>query len=117
MISQSQPVPSEPAARQGAADVIRDYRARLAVEEHERAQRRRSVQAEQYLSSNPPATRIRAWEKVHGLRLPSNSTHPILQAIAIATHLSLADVQQEQLTRRAARTAASHEAPVQGGTT
>jgi hypothetical protein len=114
MLLKSQPVPSEPAPRQTAVDFIRDYRARLAVEEEVRAQRRRLEQAEQCLSSNPPATRIRAWEKVHGLRLPLNATHPILQTIAIATHLTLAEVRHEQLTRMAARL---HDAPARDAST
>jgi hypothetical protein len=48
---------------------------------------------------NPPDVRIRAWEKLHGLRLPSDSAHPILDVIAVGTRLTLAEIQAEQRAR------------------
>jgi hypothetical protein len=36
---------------------------------------------------------------VHALRLPSDPEHPILDQIALATQLSLADVKEEQRIR------------------
>jgi len=117
MPSDSRPFSSGPAPRQTAGDIIRDHLSRLAVEEKIRAETRRLEQAELCLSSNSPAARIRAWEKMHGLRFPLNATHPILQVIASATHLTLAEVRQEQHTRMAARTPESHEAPAQSSTT
>jgi len=50
--------------------------------------------------------RIRAWEKVHQLRMPSTPLHPVLEVIAAATQLSLADVQEEQQRRMARRASA-----------
>jgi hypothetical protein len=94
---------SDAAPRPTAGDIIRDHRTRLAVEEEARAEKRRWVQAEQSASSNPPATRIRLWEKVHGLRLPLSAAHPVLEVISIGTHLTLAEVRQEQHKRSAAR--------------
>jgi hypothetical protein len=84
-----------------AAGIITDHRARLALEEKERAQKRRVELAEQRSSANPPDVRIRAWEKTHGLRLPSDPTHPILDVIAVATRLTLEDVHEEQRARLA----------------
>lgn len=86
-----------------ASDIIRDHRARMAIEADARMEKRRAEQAEQCASSNTPETRIRAWEKVHGLRLPSNAAHPIVAVIATETHLTVAEVQQEQHARQAAR--------------
>lgn len=86
-----------------AADIIRDHRVRIAMEAEALMQKRRAEQAEQCASSNAPQTRIRAWEKVHGLRLPLSAEHPIVTVVAIETHLTVAEVRQEQHDRRAAR--------------
>jgi len=42
---------------------------------------------------------------VHGLRLPADSTHPILEVIATDTRLTLAEVREEQQARAAESTA------------
>jgi hypothetical protein len=75
------------------------YRARSEIEQEERAHQRRLELAVQHSELNPPDVRIRAWEKVHGLRLPSDSAHPILEVIAVGTRLTLAEVQAEQRAR------------------
>ena len=90
-------------AGSAAADVIREHRARIALEAAERREKRRAEQAEQCASSNAPEMRIRVWEKVHGLRLPLDAAHPIVTVVATETHLTLAEVQEEQRARRAAR--------------
>jgi hypothetical protein len=46
-----------------------------------------------------PADRISAWEKLYGLQLPFDSSHPILASIARATGLTLAEVGDEQKSR------------------
>ena len=86
-----------------AADIIREHRARVALEAEERLEKRRVDTAEQSASTNTPEARIRAWEKVHGLRLPSDTSHPILAVVAMETHLTAAEVRQEQRARSAAR--------------
>lgn len=85
------------------ADIIRDHRARVAIEAAARIAKCRAAQAEQCASSSTPETRIRAWEKMHGLRLPLNAAHPIVAIVAVATHLTVSEVQQEQRARRDAR--------------
>ena len=75
------------------------YRARSELEEEQRAQLRRSRLAVQRSELNPPNVRIRAWEDVHGLRLPADAEHPILDVIAVGTRLTLAEVQAEQRAR------------------
>lgn len=81
--------------------LIADWRGRRAREALERAELKRMNLAEQYASLNSADLRIRAWERVHQLRLPSDPSHPVLQAIAAATQLTLIDVRNEQRLRYA----------------
>jgi hypothetical protein len=74
---------------------------RFEHEEHERAEKRRRELAEQRSDANTPDVRIRSWEKLHGLRLPSDPAHPILDLIAVSTRLTLAQVREEQCARAA----------------
>jgi hypothetical protein len=78
--------------------LLSDYRQRRALEERERADLKRADQAEQCATLNSADLRIRAWEKVHQL--------PALGAIAAATQLTLADIQNEQRLRSARRASA-----------
>lgn len=92
-----------------ATELIRTHAERLALEEHERAQQRRLELAEQRSDLNPPGVRIRAWEKVHALRLPGDPRHPVLAVIATGTGLTLAQVREEQqahATQRSTRPSA-----------
>jgi hypothetical protein len=82
-------------------DLVRNPAERLAHEESERAEKRRQELAEQRSDLNPPDVRIRAWEKIHQLRLPSDPAHPILDVIAVSTRLTLAEVREEQRARAA----------------
>lgn len=90
-------------SRTAASEIVREHRARIALEERERADRRQLELAEQRSDLNSPEMRIRAWEKVHELRLPTDATHPVLDVIAIATRLTLAQVHEEQRARAARR--------------
>jgi hypothetical protein len=92
--------------RPAATELIQTHRARLALEEDERAQQRRVELAEQRSDRNSAEVRIRIWEKLHGLRLPKDASHPILDVIAISTRLTLEEVREEQRARLAPRTAA-----------
>jgi len=80
-------------------DLVKTPAERLAHEEYERAEKRRQELVEQSSDRNSPEIRIRAWEKVHQLRLPSDPTHPVLDVIAISTRLTLDQVRAEQRTR------------------
>jgi hypothetical protein len=84
--------------------VLLDYRERRAMEALERAAVKQQHQAEQSSASNSADLRIRAWERVHQLRMPSTPLHPVLQVIAVATQLSIAEVRYEQQLRSARRT-------------
>ena len=105
MSSTYSPFPHDIAPRRTTSELIKTHAERLALEEYERAQKRRVELAELRSDLNPPDVRIRTWEKVHGLRLPSDPMHPILDVIAIGTRLTLAQVQEEQRTRAALRVA------------
>jgi hypothetical protein len=84
-----------------AAQLIQTPAERFEHEEHERAEKRRQELAEQRSDANTPDVRIRSWERLHGLRLPSDPTHPILDLIAVSTRLTLAQVRDEQRARAA----------------
>jgi hypothetical protein len=93
--------------RFNSAETVAELRKRRADEENERAESRRANLAQLASDLNCAEHRICAWEKMHGLRMPSDSEHPVLAAIATATRLTLADVQYEQ-RRRGTRTSAPH---------
>ena len=82
-----------------SGDLVKTLAERLAHEEYERGEKRRLELAEQRSDLNPPDVRIRTWEKVHGLQLPSAPDHPILDVIAVSTRLTLEEVQEEQRLR------------------
>jgi hypothetical protein len=84
-----------------SSELMSDYRSRLALEQFRAEEQRQQERAEQSSTLNTPETRIRAWEKVHGVRLPASPAHPVLPSVATATGLSLDQVQAEQLRRSA----------------
>jgi hypothetical protein len=90
-----------PMTMPGTGDLVKTPAERSAHEEYERAEKRRLERAEQCSNLNPPDVRIRTWEKIHALRLPSDPAHPILDVIAISTRLTLEEVREEQRTRAA----------------
>ena len=85
----------------GSDESLVDYHRRRELDAEARLEHRRLEIAEQSLEDNLAGTRIRAWEKVHALRLPSDPEHPILDQIALATQLSLQEIQKEQRSRLA----------------
>jgi len=93
-------------SRSSGNEILLDYRERRALEALEREAVKRQDHAEQCAVQNSAGMRIRAWEKVHQLRMPSTPFHPVLQIIAAATQLSLAEVQDEQQLRTAGRASA-----------
>lgn len=88
-------------------DFAFDYRRRRELEESERAELKRVDLEMQSSPSSSAEKRIRAWEKVHRLSMPSDPSHPALAVIVAATQLSLADVQNEQRQRLARRAVAA----------
>lgn len=82
-----------------ASESNADYRARIAAQQAEAAERRRLELVEQRSSMNTPATRIRIWERLHQIGLPSNPTHRLIDVIAAQTGLTSEDVRDEQRLR------------------
>ncbi|HET9108701.1 MAG TPA: hypothetical protein VFN79_16085 [Steroidobacteraceae bacterium] len=101
-------LPVAEAERSGSTgvDFAFDYRRRRELEESERAELKRLDLETQSSPLNSAEMRIRAWEKVHRLSMPSNPSHPALAVIAAATQLALAEVQNEQRLRAARRAVA-----------
>jgi len=90
-----------PSNLRGSEESLVDYQRRREIEAEARLEHRRLEIAEQTLEQNLAGVRIRAWEKVHALRMPSDPQHPILDQIAFATQLSLAEIHEEQRIRGA----------------
>jgi hypothetical protein len=98
------------------SDLTKAHAERLAEEAFQRAQQRQLDLADQRSAVNSPDMRIRTWERVHALRLPSDPEHPVLDVIAFGTGLTRAQVQREQQAR-VAQQAARAEKSRAGGTT
>jgi hypothetical protein len=54
-----------------------------------------------------PEVRIALWEARHGLPLPRDSNHPLMQVIADGTELDVSQVQDERRRRALLRGAAA----------
>jgi hypothetical protein len=76
-----------------------DHRARIALEESERRERKQQELLEQTCERNTPAERIRIWERRHGLSLPRDTNHPLLALVASQTDVALERVREEQQRR------------------
>ena len=78
---------------------VRTPAERVADRNYQREQRRSTALKEQHADTNSPEVRIRAWERMHELNMPSGPDHPVLDVIAVDTRLELAAVQEEQRLR------------------
>jgi hypothetical protein len=76
-----------------------DHRARLERARLEAEERRTREMSEQSSPINSPEIRIRAWERLHQVRLPRDPEHNVLLIIAQQTGMALADVQEVQRLR------------------
>ena len=85
-------------------EIIRTHAEQLAQDAEQRLRQRQRELAEQSSTANPPDVRIRAWEKVHALRMPGDAAHPVLEVIARGTGLALEQIHEEQRARLALRT-------------
>lgn len=88
-----------------------DRRAAIQHAEEVRAELRRSKIEAQGAPMSTPAARIRVWEDLHGLQLPRNAGHKLLEVIARDTALTVQDVHEEQLRRVQAVQAAANPNP------
>ncbi len=84
-----------------SSESVAEYRERIARQQVEVFESRRQRLREQSSVQNSPGRRIRIWEHIHALRLPSAVHHPLLAVVASQTGLSLEQVQEEQRLRSA----------------
>jgi hypothetical protein len=78
-----------------------DYRKRLEALKAEAAERRQKQLDEQSSPLNPPSVRIRAWERLHQVDLPTDPSHRLVDLIAANTGLTADEVRAEQISRAA----------------
>jgi hypothetical protein len=76
-----------------------DHRERIALEESERLERKQQELLQQTSEHSTPAERIRIWERRHGLTLPRDANHRLLNIVARQTELALDQVREEQQRR------------------
>jgi hypothetical protein len=75
-------------------------RAAAQLAEQERALVRQRALDSTSEGAAAPDERIRRWEHLHALKLPSAAGHPLLAVIAARTRLTLNDITKEQQRRR-----------------
>ena len=80
-------------------ELVSDFRERLARQQAEASEQRLRELAEQTSLANSPTARIRIWERLHGLTLPRDPNHRLLQVVADGTGLPLEEVLLEQRQR------------------
>jgi hypothetical protein len=80
-------------------DPTMDFRARLAHQQAENAERRRFDLAEQSSRLKTAEERIRIWERLHEVTLPRDPQHRLIAIIAANTNLTAEDVRAEQRRR------------------
>ena len=83
------------------AESVAEHRARLAREQEHAQQLRTEALSGQVSIKNTPSERILIWEQLHGLPLPSNPDHKLVEVIATATDLQIEQVQEVQKSRAA----------------
>lgn len=86
-------------------ELIRNHAEMLAAEANARAEKRRAALEELRSDLRSPEERVRAWERVHGLTLPIDPNHPILDLVAANTRLTMQEVQAVQRNDAALRSA------------
>lgn len=88
-------------------ELMADFRARIAQEQAQAAERRQAELAEQVSTQYTARERIRIWERLHGLTLPRDPSARLMGIVAADTALALDQVIEERERRRAARCTAS----------
>jgi hypothetical protein len=89
-----------------------EYRRKMQQQERDRAALRASELATQMSPTRTAEERIRIWERLHELHLPSTSAHALVRVVAMQTHLTVYEVQAEQRRRSAG---AAQAAPTPAG--
>jgi hypothetical protein len=87
-------------------DPTMDFRARLAHQQAENAERRKFDLAEQSSRLKSAEERIRIWERLHEVPMPRDPQHRLIDIIASNTGLTSAEVLDEQRRRAEVKLAA-----------
>jgi hypothetical protein len=88
-----------------------DHRLKVQQQDRERAALRASELATQTSPARGAEERIRIWERLHALRLPSTAAHALVAIVAKQTSLTVGEVQAEQRRRSAGPARAEAPAP------
>lgn len=80
-------------------DPLIDLRSRIQREQQEALERRSQALIDQSSPDSSPAVRVRVWERLHQVRLPSDPEHTVLLIVAQQTGLSLGEVLEVQRQR------------------
>ena len=94
----------------GPATAAEHWR-KVQQQDRERAALRASELAAQVSPMRTAEERIRIWERLHGLRLPSTLAHALVKVVATQTHLTVGEVHAEQQRRSARPSQAEAPAP------
>jgi hypothetical protein len=92
--------------RRPAADVAAERKAQIALEQAARQADKERNLARQRSIDTAPEDRIALWEARHGLPLPRDPKHPLMQVIADSTELDVVQVRGECRRRALLRAAA-----------
>ncbi|RYG68899.1 hypothetical protein EON77_15120 [bacterium] len=85
------------------AEPMLDYRERLERDRRDAEERRERQRNDQRSTDRSPEQRVGSWERLHGLRLPNDPAHPILQVVARQTGLTVDSIRTVQSERAAAQ--------------
>ena len=88
-----------------AGEVAAERREQIASQQAEMQAFKDRDLARQTAVDSTPEMRIALWERRHGLALPRDPRHPLVQFVATSTELGLEQVRQEQKSRALRRAA------------
>jgi hypothetical protein len=80
-------------------DPLLDHRARIERAQLEASERREQSFIDQRSTANSLDARVRAWERLHQVRLPKDPAHSVLRLVAKQTGMTLNDVHDVQRQR------------------
>jgi hypothetical protein len=92
-------------------DSVVDRRAAAQREEKERAALRQKYLSAQTAQHREPQQRIRLWEQLHCMHLPTAAGHRLVRVIAEQTALTIEQIQAEQVRRAAAEAPLAEPTP------
>ena len=82
-----------------ASEIAAERREQIASQQAELLAHKERNLARQTAVDTTPEVRIALWERRHGLALPRDPQHPLMQFVATSTKLELDQVREEQKTR------------------